>query len=224
MIKQIKRKEPKSHSWPAKIFYKHQQTIRNESFTSEIKPRTPLAGSRIRPEVLKLSILKKSIPIPSRKGPNFWPLCPPSLNLLYPCLVQFSKAPLSSASQAITTTWACTTHQSNSTPCIYGSPTRGQARAYSNGPSSESFPPPGTMVYNCLQARTLLWTLGSTSGLGGGGEKWKSWTRRPLRFLVLYFQADMAASVKSIGVSPAGTLPKVTPWGGGGVKGSDIAR
>lgn len=111
MIKQIKRTEPKSHSWPAEIFYKHQQAIRNEAFTSEIEPRTQLAGPCIRPEVLKLRIFK-STPVPflaaTRKKTISLPVSPlllltsPNLTLSYPCLILFSKAPLSSASWATT--------------------------------------------------------------------------------------------------------------------------
>lgn len=61
-----------------------------------------------------------------------------------------------------------------------------------------------------------------------GGKKWENWTRRPLRFLVLYFQVDRGryGSLSQVYRSiSSGTLPKVTPWGGrGGVKVSDTAR
>lgn len=151
MIKQIKRTEPKSHSWPAEIFYKHQQAIRNEAFTSEIEPRTQLAGPCIRPEVLKLRIFK-STPVPflaaTRKKNNFLTSLtssPPDLSKPYPliplpypvfqgttqlCLLGHHSWPANvfykhqqtirnEAFTSETTTRACPTHQSNSTPCVY---------------------------------------------------------------------------------------------------------
>ena len=96
MIKQIKRTEPKPHSWPAKKFYKHQQAIRNKSFTREIEPRIQLAMACIRPEVLNFNSAPLIVsPYPpnflaaTRTGPSFWTSltsCPPDLSNPYPLL------------------------------------------------------------------------------------------------------------------------------------------
>lgn len=135
MIKQIKRTEPKPHSWAVKIFYKHQQAIRKKSFTSEIKPRIQLAAACIRPEVLNWN----SAPLRSQPLSPSWqlqgqdrvsePASPPLLlSMLYPRLILFSKAPLLCL-PGNRPHLACPTHQSNSTPCGYWSPTRCRHKA-----------------------------------------------------------------------------------------------
>lgn len=188
MIKQIKRTEPKSHSWPAKIFYKHQQATGNKAVTNEILPRTQLAGSCISPEVLKFSIFRSQVPFLAamRKGPVSKRAYHFSCRLL-------QSSPLPHP-----------VFQGTTQLCLLGNQVQPSRLLYKHQRAikDEAF----TDEVSASQSPSLSISFHTWKKI-----KWESWTRRHVRFLVLYFQVggDRSGSLCHVyrGVS-SGYLPK----------------